>query len=376
MKKILIPLVLILGMALESYSQVSCTQKLSEAEDLYDAGRLYEVTKKINEGNCLSSGKDGFTKEEKIKAYRLLALVYLFMDNEPDAEDAVVNLLLVDPEHPENDPNDPAELKYLFAKYRSKPIFRIGTFIGGNATGIHSMKTYAVFNTSSNDFDSVGSPISKQYSSKMGFSAGIGIEYMLVKNLEILLRATYASNVYEVNYNLISNGSYEATNAFEVLLTESQQWLRTPLALRYNIPIGTVTPYVMGGVSFDWLLSAKMTGNRGGLGTKFVTDLDLVDLKMRNRTNWSYLGGVGMKVNFKRTDSFFIEATYSVGAQNFVNSANRYASDQLNYNMGHIDDDMAINSLAVKVGYIKSFYNPKKYSDKKLQKVNQKRAKK
>ncbi|MBU2912484.1 outer membrane beta-barrel protein [Reichenbachiella agariperforans] len=377
MKKILIPFVLILGLSVRAYAQGGCTQKLSEAEDLYEAGRLYEVTKKLKEGSCLLDAKSGFTKEERIRAYRLLALVYLFMDNEPDAEDAVVNLLLVDPEHPENDPNDPAELKLLFAKYRSKPIFRLGVYAGMSYASVHSMQEYGTYNFNNEGFDrdDSGTDLSKEYGSLLGFKGGLSIEYMVVKNLEILLRIEYLRASYEVQAQLLSNGSNDDFNAnsFEVSLLENQQWMNFPLGLRYNFPLGNVTPYITGGASYGFLLKSSMTGDRAGLATKFLTGLDLMELDMRNKTNWSYFGGLGLKINIKRTNSLFFEASYSVGAANFVNGQNRYASDDLTIKMAHVDDDLTLNHLAVTVGFIKSFYNPKKYSEKKLKKLNQKK---
>ncbi|PIB35818.1 hypothetical protein BFP72_10655 [Reichenbachiella sp. 5M10] len=351
-------------------AQGGCTQKLSEAEDLYESGRLYEVTKKLNEGNCLHGGKEGFTKEERTRAYRLLALVYIFMDNEPEAEDAVVNLLLVDPEHPGNDPNDPAELKYLFAKYRSKPIFRLGILAGGNFSNVKSLATYMP-SSMNPGFDSTGTVISKSFDSDLGFRAGLSFEYMVVKNLELVVRLIYSAHSFDVDYNVISNGTYEPTNSFFLVMKEKQNWLKTPVALRYNIPLGGVTPYVTLGASYDFLLSANMSGNRAGLGTKFLTGLDLKANNMRYTSNWSYMGGLGVKIDFKRTDSFFVEGSYSVGAKNFVK--NRYGSEELNFDVSHTDDDKVINSMAISAGYIHSFYNPKKYSDKKLQKVNRKR---
>ncbi|MCV9386554.1 hypothetical protein [Reichenbachiella ulvae] len=380
MKRNLLLLICLVGLAQVSFAQSNCTQKISEAEDLYEAGRLYEVTKKLNEGTCLTS-KEGFSKEEKIRAYRLLALVYLFMDNEPDAEDAVVHLLQVDPEHPDNDPNDPAELRILFSKYRSKPIFRLGGFLGMNMSSVSSLQSYGGFNQANNgfDFDPTGSQVSKEFGTAFGTQFGLTLEYMIIKNLEIILRGQFVTNNYELEYQLISNGldndpeiEYN-TGSFEVSLSESQSWIKVPLLLRYNIPLGNYVPYVTAGGSYDFLVASSMTGSRSGLGTKFVTGLDLTQYDMRNTTNWSLYGGIGLKYTVKRTNSLFIEAGYYMGGANFVDGENRYASDDFNWSIGHVDDDKVLNSIAVSVGFIHSFYNPKKYSDSKLEKLKRKK---
>ena len=58
-----------------SIAQDQCAVALSEAEDKYDQGRLYEIPEILE--SCLEYG---FSKEEKIRAYRLLTLSYLFLD--------------------------------------------------------------------------------------------------------------------------------------------------------------------------------------------------------------------------------------------------------------------------------------------------------
>ncbi|MGL1889165.1 MAG: PorT family protein [Reichenbachiella sp.] len=362
-------LVLVVGMIFVSYgsmyAQGSCSLILSEAEDLYEAGRLYEVTKVLKQSDCLDAKKGGFTKEEKTKAYRLLALVYLFMDNEPDAEVAVINLLNVDKEHP-LDENDPAELKLMMDKYRSKPIFRVGVLAGPNLTGVREITEYGTFNTDS---------INKSYNNELSIHFGVTVEYNVIDNLEIVLRGEYSVQKYSVNYRIISEGDDNNTNAFVVQLEEKQNWFKIPVAIKYGYPMGNVMPYVIGGVSFDFLVGAKMSGSRQGTTTITLTEdeADLKELDMRQKSNISYFGGIGLRLNLKRTDFIFLEAKYSVGANNVVNGQNRFASGNLNYDMAHIDSDFAINNMALSVGYLRSLYSPKKYSEKKLKKLNQKK---
>lgn len=374
MKKILIIVSLIAGTICTAQAQSACSQKLSEAEDLYEAGRLYEVTK-VLKGECLEASKGGFTKEEKTKAYRLLALVYLFMDNEPDAEEAVINLLSVDKEHP-LDENDPAELQLMMEKYRSKPIFRAGLYLGGNVSSAREITEFGSFNTNNNGFDD-GGQINQDYSRAEGFGLHIGmtIEYEVIENLEIVLRTEYSQQAYRTMYNNISNLDSASFNAFNVDIDEEQSWLKIPLALKYVYPIGEtgLAPYLLGGASYDYLLETKITGEREGTTSISITDLNIYDLNMRNKSNFSYFGGLGLRIESKRTDFFFIEAKYNVGVRNIVNGDNRYASDKLSFDLAHTDADKSINNLAFTLGYLHSFYNPKKYSEKKLLKLSKKK---
>ena len=376
---------------LTSYGQsVICSQRLSEAQRLYDQGRLTEVVQKLEEttqsqGNCL---RNGFTKEQKTTAYRLMALVYVFLDNEPKAEDAIVDLLLVDPEHPTDAGSDPAEFIALYNKFRSKPIFRWGVFGGVNQTSAHSLSGYGNFDATQNpdfhfsenplDTISAVSSISKSFDPGIGLHLGGTIEYMPVNNLEIILRIKMSWQNYKVSYPLITTTNVSAGDFRVVELKEAQQWLSAPLAARYNVPIGrdgNITPYVIGGISFDYMLDSKMTGSREGTTTVSVSNLDLHEFDLREKMNWTSFAGMGVKFSVQRIKSFFIEATYGMGGQNIVKVENRYAAQSLNYNLAHIDNDKSINQVNINVGFIWSVYKPIKYVDKKLARLAQKEEK-
>ncbi|WP_109829911.1 porin family protein [Reichenbachiella versicolor] len=334
--------------------QENCTQNLKEANDLYDQGRLVEVLRKLKEGDCL---EDGFSKEERTRAYKLLALVYIFMDDEINAEEAVINLLTVDPEHP-LDENEPAEFEYMYNKYRSEPIFRLGVYFGGNFTSVNTISEYGTFSTTEG--------IEKEYTSGLGFHGGFSFEYKPIENLEIVLRGQYSSQNYSV--------SYPISNVFFVdNLKETMSWLSLPVLLRYNFELEKITPYAFGGASFQYLLSSKTTGDRQGTITRSVSGLDLKSAGLRDQINWNYIAGAGIKLPIKRTNSFFAEVSYNIGGANIVNATNRYKDQDNNFNLAHVDDDKSINHIGLTVGWIKSIYNPKRYSDKKLAKKSGKR---
>lgn len=340
--------------------QLNCTQKLNQAEDLFDAGSLSEIPDLLNSNRGKCFNKDGFSKEEKIRAYRLLALVHLFNDNGPEAEDAVINLLTADPEHPLS-PDDPIELKYLFDKYRSEPIFRIGAKFGANQT---FMKSIGEFGSYSNE-----SEVSKEYKSGLGLQAELTFEYTIIDNLEVLAGFGWNLNKYDISYNNITTLSdeYPESVSFKVTLTETQNIIKVPLMVRYGYPIGNLIPYATLGISLDYLLNSSMSGSREGTTTRQLPSLALLDDKLRKEFNWSYMAGVGLKLKTK-TDYFLFEVRYNMGGSNTVRTKYRYSNEKLLFDMAHVDDDKVLNSLGVSIGYIKSIYKPKKYSNKKLEK--------
>ena len=339
---------------------LNCTQKLNQAEDMFDAGSLSDIPDLLNSnrGKCFNKG--GFSKEEKIRAYRLLALVHLFNDNGPEAEDAVINLLSADPEHPLS-PDDPIELKYLFDKYRSDPIFRIGLKAGVNQTYVRSIGEFGSY---SNETE-----VSKEFKPGIGFQAEITFEYTIFENFEALAGIGWMQSTYDISYNSITSLSedYPESSIFVVSLTETQSQLKAPLMVRYGYPVGNFIPYAVLGVSFDYLLSSTISGSRSGTATRQLTSLSLLDNKMRREINWSYFGGLGVKLKTK-TNFVLLEARYNMGGSNTVRQAYRYNNEKLLYDMAHVDDDKILNNLNISLGYIMSIYKPKKYSNKKLEK--------
>ncbi|MFY0628566.1 MAG: hypothetical protein JXR07_19875 [Reichenbachiella sp.] len=364
---------LMVCLPLLSFSQsVECTQQLNEANALYDEGRLPEVLDKLQEGDCMQVG---FSKEQKTRAYRLMAMVYIFLDDEPNAEDAIIQLLESDPEHPYSVANDPAEFIVLYKKFRYKPIFRVGGFAGVNQSFANSLSPYSSFTSGTDIYDENGGTISKSFEPGIGMHIGALIEYTpvkeinVLKDMELVLRVKFSWQNYVINNPIITNTAGAPGANFEVKdLKEAQFWLSTPLGIRYNIPVGKrkIIPYVIGGASFDYLISANMTGERIGTTTVSVANLDLSEFDMRNKTNWSYFGGAGVKFTVQRTKTFFMEATYHSGGRNFVNGENRYNSQQLNYNIAHIDDDKSLNKINFNIGFIFSIYKPIKYPEQKL----------
>jgi hypothetical protein len=123
------------------------TQKLLVAEQDYDAGRLVNIVDNITGGFDKSLGDQGYTSEEKIRALKLITKVYIFLDNEPKADEYMIKLLKADKEHKLDAKVDPAELYDLYRKFRSQPIFRVGLRTGVNMSYPNIIRTFGTGNT-------------------------------------------------------------------------------------------------------------------------------------------------------------------------------------------------------------------------------------
>ena len=128
-------------------SSSQCARALAEAELAFEQGRLSDIISDYNDKSknftqCLDNGV--FNVEEEIRAYKLLTKAYLFQDNEEAAEEMFFKLLKVDKEH-QLAAEDPAELHFLYSKYRTEPFIRLAFRLGFNKTLISTIQSFNTF---------------------------------------------------------------------------------------------------------------------------------------------------------------------------------------------------------------------------------------
>src|SRR4030042_4814203 len=74
--------------SLTAHAQDDCSKTLQEARNLYDLGMIDEIPKMLSP--CM---QEGFTRPQRIEAYKLLILAYLFDDNQFEAERTMTEFL-------------------------------------------------------------------------------------------------------------------------------------------------------------------------------------------------------------------------------------------------------------------------------------------
>lgn len=339
-----------------------CTQNLSLAEDQYKAGILQGIPDRLN--SCLRAGN--FSKEETIRAYKLLTLVYIFDDNEKLADDNMVQLLKADPEHAYDIIADPAEFIFLYNKYRTKPIFRIGVTFSNSITSANVIRS---FNSNPVNRET------KSYATGTGLGAAISIEKEFFNYFEGVFSVGYFNKQFsytqsDFGFETDPSPNDNPSRGFSVL--ESQNWLDANVGVRAFYPLGNFRPYVYLGGAVNYLQSAAETGTRGAVST---SNINLVETENREQLNFSLVYGAGVKIK-QKVNFVNFEVRYMNGLTNVVQGDNRFPlpqSFQANtindiedqrqnrlYSVGIVDDNFSVNSLFFSIGYIKSFYNPKK----------------
>jgi hypothetical protein len=332
---------------------------LSQAEDDFERGNLAGIEAKLKSG----IDNKGFSKEEEIRVHRLLTLVHLFSDNEPAAEEEIMKLLKADPEHPINELTDPEEFKFLYRKFRTKPIFRIAFTVGLNQTRVNAMDLFATTDLT-NASNAIAS--GEIFSPRVGIQYGVAIEREFgFKGLEASLGVMMTAKNHSIEDNIIDGISTTDGGIPEpfskLSFTDAASYLDIPLSIRYNIELQKkIIPYVFIGVEANLLLTAsRKDGGRTGAQSISAGVQDLKTTEERNSTNYSLIGGIGFKYRVK-THFIKFELKYSNGMTNVINPENRYVDQTTVFRLAHVDNNQSLNVVSASIGYVRSIYNPKK----------------
>jgi hypothetical protein len=304
--------------------------------------------------------KDGiFTKEEEIRAYKLLTKTYIFLDREREAEENLVKLLGVDKEH-NLAKDDPSELYFLYDKFKTEPIFRVGFRVGTNASNPYVIQN---FNTT------VGE---KKYNGA-GAESGLGIgfwgEALIEKYLKNGTELAAGPQIQIANYKVESDFSGLTYN-----VQNQSVMLRAPVFARYNFGYdkrdidnnrAKLIPYAFLGASFDYLIKARYVNTSRTGGTTYTLPSDDQEASLSDRdqvvkSNVSILGGLGFKLRVQNVNFFTLEVRYNNSLFNYINAENRYINDVVRTNIGFVEDDLTINTFAISAGYTLSLYKPRK----------------
>jgi len=345
-----------------------CTDTLNKARDDFDAGHLYGIPAMLKE--CLEGG---FSRSEKIEAYRILTITYLYIDDPIGAESSFLSLLTLDPEY-RIQPTDPIELEQLNAQFITTPIISWSAKLGSNTSLISKINNNGADNTlnSFEDFK-LGYGISAQGAIDIHFSKWIS----LVSEIELSSHAfKYSNALFDPDSLKIRRPQKSAESGFYASL---------PIYLKLTYPGLSYYPYVFAGyspeynffekarVSFDLQSIQDPTANNISQSPIVGPSLGISDL--RKSLTHSIIVGVGIKRRIKY-NYLLLEVRYKFGLSNMLNTANQFESlnadsrDYL-YRYGIVDNDQRLNNITISVGYVWPQYKPRKKNEVTIQTVFQ-----
>lgn len=344
----------------EVRSQTVCSQVLAEAQQDFDQGHFYGIAGKLKD--CIDGG---FNKAQKIEAYKLLTITYLYIDDPIGAESSYLELLKLDPEHNVDPSIDPIEVVYLNEKFTTTPFFTIQVFKAGvNYTKPLVINNYGADNTSMTN---------EKYEGNVGYTFGAGIDYNLSDYFSLGLELSFERRSYSYS-NIVFQNDPQGYR-------ENLLGLSVPLFLRFTYPGKKWYPYIYGGYALKVNLASRFTDLNLNNVTPAKGDTpkteqqvnvpDLTDATdLRNTLNTALVAGIGVKYRLNYEYISF-DIRLDAGMLNHTNEDKRFLLTNENptdlqepstipTTLGIVMDDIRINDLSFTVGFVKPLYKPRK----------------
>jgi hypothetical protein len=318
------------------WAQNTCTEQLRIAQRRYDGGMLDEIPNILSP--CLRSG---FTKEEKVTAYKLLIQTYLFSERIDEADAIMLQFLNDFPEY-SLAPNDHKEFITLYRTYRTDPIMKIEGSLGGN----FSMTTVSEYygpedlNTSQ-----------PKYSSNVGLNAEVNYINRLFGDFDGSFGLSF--NYVRIGY---SNVPFEFTT---ISASYSNMYVGVPLAMRYNMQVMKLNLFAKAGLEPVFLLSSSINFTRQRDGTQDPISGNESIISLQKRIDIRPTLSVGINCGVGTAD-LMLTTGVKFGTLRPTNSDKRYANQDLYQKYYFIPDDFLVHQAFVNISYIFSIYKPKK----------------
>jgi hypothetical protein len=350
-----LPLILFLLCSVSAIAQTATpAQTLRLARATYEQGRLHEIPTQLNE-SVLSA----MNKQEKVEAYKILCLSYIYLEESEKADEAMFNILNTDHYFEINDAVDPAEFVALYYTFRRDPIYRIGAKLGGNFSRPNVAESVSAVEL---DDDS-------HFKSSFGLQFGVAAEMPIFKKLTLHGELLYLQHRYQisekVNRTDLETGE---TLVNEFTGVESQNWISLPVSVEYAYLNSTsqlhkkFRPYIAGGVVLEYLTGAKITAERQREGEASIPESS-IDVE-REKINLSLTISTGIKIKMA-SGLFVADIRYVHGLTNVSSSETAYSNQKLLWEYGYADPVFKMSSFGATLSYVQDIFKPKKLKRKK-----------
>lgn len=329
-------------MASAQQKLTTCAQTLRLARSVYENGRLHELPNLM--GDCFS--KSEWTTQERVDAYKLLTLAYIYLEEPEKADEMMLNILRTDPEFKPNDNIDPAEFVALWRTFRTEPVYRLGVKVGANATQ-PNVRSYTALNEGAENYE---------YS--YGFQAGVSGEMQILNDkLTFNPELYFQSKSFKVNNTFFEDG--QATTG-----KISLKSISLPVSVQYPVRVGRNkvdpkwVPYVGAGVAVDFLLGVvtDLETDVHGQSPVNTTSSEKAQYKA---FNFAPIISAGVKGKVKKAE-IVAEIRYNFGASTIFDKQKLYDSQPEVFGNKFVHGPFSLNTLSVSFGYLLNKYIPRK----------------
>ena len=337
--------ILLLAFFIPGRSQESdCLKTLKDAKEHYEQGLIDEIPSMLSA--CMASG---FTRAQRIEAYKLIILAYLFDDDQYEAEKTMDEFLKKFPEY-EVMPDDPVEFVYLLESYKTASVYSFNFFFGPTFSNPRITEVYSPQDITYTDIsDKTGG----------GFQIGVGASRNVWKSFAMELDLIYSTHNYATSFNTEQAFSNNDISVSKSVAKEHVSKLDVPVTLSYEFGKGNINYFVRAGGLVGFVNKVRLSPVKDHTNLEQITENN-IDVKTdRKHIYLAPVIGFGMQYKIPR-GYLVLETRYQIGLQNFVVTKDRYAKPRLYGRYGLLDDNYKLNYLSINVGYYFSIYQSKK----------------
>jgi hypothetical protein len=330
LRRLLSLLALCLLAAEPAMAQEECGDALNRAGKSYELGRFDETISQLVD--CMAT----MNEAEKARAWRLLALSYAFTDRPEEADNAVLQMLEIDPHYLVNPAVDPPELQQLIDRYTIFPRLSIGA---RGSIAVSGRKVTDAFGVAGKT-----TPLELAGEKVLAFGSDLGAHFEFAASKSLILSQDILWSTRTVSYRINNRQP-----AIRTEYTERLIYLNLPISVRYQLDAGDFFPYVHLGYFTQLLLSAssdiQSVSDTSGAASGIRTTED-----RRSSSNPGLVAGAG--VNFALGDGFLVvEGRYEYGLTSVVIRKNRYTDLERAFQFLYLDNDYSLRNLVFQVGY-------------------------
>lgn len=328
----------------------TAAQTLRLARATYEQGRLHEIPAQLDDKVITQ-----MTKSEKVEAYKILCLTYIYLEEPAKADESMLSILRTDPYFQINEAVDPAEFVALYKTFRTTPIYRIGAKLGVNGSRPNVTESATAVELSGDS----------EYKFLVGFQFGATADLPLTKKLTLHGDLLYQQKKFEIDLKVdrgVNETGEQLLNEFQGV--ESQNWLSLPITIEYKFLEKKFNPYIGAGLAIDYLLTSKITSERARENQTSIQEKTYDFKPQREPINISAVASVGVKV--RMAGGFFVaETQFIYGLTNVSTKETSFANSQYALEQGYADSVYKLTSMVVTASYIQNIFNPKKLKRKK-----------
>src|SRR5262249_38653006 len=150
-----------------------------------------------------------------------------------------------------------------------------------------------------------------------------------------------------------------SSGEFTTTMNQKSTYVCLPVTVEYRFSDKKYRPYLLAGVSPDYLVSSKQTLAESRQGFTSVESASGVPANSAIKLNVSAFVGAGIRERV--AGGFFItELRYKYGFSNVTKISDTYSNDAQVLSYKYTDAIYKINGASLSIGYVQNFFNPKK----------------